>query len=84
MCFSTKFGHFTRIHLEAGLLFVTGHSHCHAPFFPRWPKLLINGALAHGQHFYSMLYKPVTPNGKLRNFSQEATPITTPPFSQVA
>ncbi len=38
VCVSTNFGHVTWSGLEIMRLFVTGHSHCHAPFLPVDPN----------------------------------------------
>ncbi len=38
-------------------LFVTGRSHCHAPFFASWPEQLMSCPLAHIELFYQILCK---------------------------
>ncbi len=45
-CVSTRFGRVTWIYLEVMHLFVTGHPHCHAPFFACWSDQYISCPLS--------------------------------------
>ncbi len=48
---------------ESYWLFITGHSHCHAPFLPVAPEQLISCPLTHDQPFHLILCKSVHPLG---------------------